>query len=186
MNRISTRDLLIALTLVAVAVSSRLLPHEPNFTALMAVGLLAATVLRSRILAAVVPMAAMVLSDAVIGGYNAGIMLAVYGAMLLPLALSPLLRGRLLIARAATASVVCSVLFFTISNGAVWAFGSMYDASASGLAACFGAAIPFFKYQLAGDLVYTLTLFAVAAALPRLVGTPTVAAQAVPARITIR
>jgi hypothetical protein len=167
MQRFPVRDAILFVLLVGIAVASRLLPHAPNFTALIAVGLLAAALFRSRILAAAVPMAAMVISDAVIGGYDARLMLAVYGAMMLPLALRPLLFGRAMVLRVGAASILCSVLFFAITNGAVWAFGSMYEPSAAGLAACFAAALPFFKYQLAGDLTYSLVLFGLAAALPK-------------------
>jgi hypothetical protein len=173
MSRVSTRDAVLFVVLVGVAVASRLLPHAPNFTALMAVGLLAAVVFRSRILAAATPLAAMVISDAVIGGYDARLMLAVYGAMLLPMAMAWMVRGStggMRLVRVGAASVVCSVLFFAITNGAVWAFGSMYEPSAAGLGACFVAAVPFFKYQLAGDLSYGLGLFAAAAAWPRVAG----------------
>jgi hypothetical protein len=167
MTRPTTRDILLFSALVATAVASRLLPHAPNFTALIAVGLLAAAVF-PRLIAAAVPLTAMLISDAVIGGYDARLMLAVYASMLLPLALRPLLRGRLPILRAASLSVLCSILFFTFTNAAVWAFGSMYDPTPAGLAACFAAALPFFKFQLAGDLLYTLTLFTLAAAIPAL------------------
>jgi hypothetical protein len=173
MSRVSTRDAVLFVVLVGVAAASRLLPHAPNFTALMAVGLLAAVVFRSRILAAATPLAAMGISDAVIGGYDARLMLAVYGAMLLPMAMAWMVRvrtGGMRLVRVGAASVVCSVLFFAITNAAVWAFGSMYDASAAGLGACFAAAVPFFKYQLAGDLSYGLGLFAAAAAWPRVAG----------------
>lgn len=167
MQRFPVRDAILFVVLVGIAVASRLLPHAPNFTALIAVGLLAAALFRSRILAAAVPMAAMVISDAVIGGYDARLMLAVYVAMMLPIALRPLLSGRAMALRVGAASILCSILFFVITNGAVWAFGSMYEPSAAGLAACFAAALPFFKYQLAGDLTYSLMLFGLAAALPK-------------------
>ena len=164
MQRFPLREAVLFVLLVGIAVLSRLLPHAPNFTAIMAVGLLAAVVFPSRILAAAVPMTAMVISDAFIGGYDARLMLAVYGAMVLPLVMRPLLSGRMMPLRVAGASVVCSVAFFVITNAAVWAFGSMYELSATGFAACFAAAVPFLKYQLAGDLSYSLALFGFAAA----------------------
>lgn len=167
MQRFPLRDAILFTLLVGIAVASRLLPHAPNFTALMAVGLLAAAVFRSRILAAAVPLTAMVISDAFIGGYDARLMLAVYAAMMLPLVLRPLLSGRAMALRVGAASIVCSIVFFAITNAGVWAFGSMYEPSAAGLAACFAAALPFFKYQLAGDLSYSLVLFGLAAALPK-------------------
>jgi hypothetical protein len=45
----------------------------------------------------------------------------------------------------------------------------MYPLNASGLAACFVAAIPFFQNTLAGDLFYSALLFGGFAVLERLV-----------------
>ncbi len=179
MHRFTPRDALLFATLVGVAVGSRLLPHAPNFTAVLAVGLLAAAVFPVRWVAAAVPLTAMVISDAVIGGYDARLMAAVYGAMVLPLVLSPLVAGRSRFAgerclRAGGVGAVGSVLFFVITNGAVWAFGSMYEYSAAGLAACYAAALPFLKYQIAGDVSYSVVLFGLASvatrALPGMAG----------------
>ncbi len=168
------RDALVFALLVGVAVVSRLLPHDPNFTAVMGVALLASVVFRSRIVAAAVPLTAMVISDSVLGWYEWRLMLAVYGAMLLPLAVAPLLRaGRAgnRLARVGLASVACSLLFFAITNSAVWAFGTMYEPTIVGLAASLVAGLPFLKYQLAGDLSWSLVLFSALALWPRSIGT---------------
>jgi hypothetical protein len=61
--------------------------------------------------------------------------------------------------RIASAAITASLLFFVITNFAVWAFGTMYPKSAAGLAECYIAALPFFRYTLAGDLSCTLLLF---------------------------
>lgn len=170
MTRISTRDGVLFALLVGLAVATRLLPHPPNFTALVAVSLLAGWAFRSRLLAACVPMAAMILSDAVIGGYSLGIMIAVYAGLLAPLAMRRLLGDGRNAWRIGGAAVLSSLAFFVISNGAVWAFGSMYLRDAGGLLACYVAAIPFFKWQLAADLLYSGALFGLAAVLPRAIG----------------
>lgn len=167
MTRISMRDGVLFALLVGLAVATRLLPHPPNFTALVAVSLLAGWVFQSRVLAACVPMAAMLLSDAVIGGYSLGIMIAVYAGLLAPLAMRRLLGDGRNPWRIGGAAAASSLVFFAVSNGAVWAFGTMYPRDAGGLLACYLAAIPFFKWQLAGDLLYSGALFGLAAVLPR-------------------
>jgi len=50
-------------------------------------------------------------------------------------------------------------LFFLVTNFAVWV--AFYPSTLTGLAACFTAAIPFFQYTLAGDMVYSGLFFGV-------------------------
>ncbi len=56
-------------------------------------------------------------------------------------------------------SLAGSLLFFATTNLAVWALGSMYEHSWAGLAHCYVRALPFFRYTLAGDLVFSTVLF---------------------------
>jgi hypothetical protein len=54
-----------------------------------------------------------------------------------------------------------SVAFYLASNFAVWAFGTMYPKTLTGLMTSYTLAIPFFKPSLIGDLLFTAALFAV-------------------------
>jgi hypothetical protein len=58
-------------------------------------------------------------------------------------------------------------------------YGSTYSRDLSGLAACYAAAIPFFRHTLESDLLYTAVLFGAHALLSRGVarGEQVVAAQ---------
>ena len=62
-------------------------------------------------------------------------------------------------AAVATASVLAAVVFFLITNLAVWYGTDWYPRNGSGLATCYLAAVPFFKYSLAGNLFFSLGLF---------------------------
>ena len=87
MNRLSTSlrsDLVIVAGLVALGVAARLLPHEPNFTPIAASTLFAATVLRTRLLAFVVPILALVISDMVLASEMTSIRTVVYAMFMLP------------------------------------------------------------------------------------------------------
>ncbi len=155
--------ILVGITLAAAA--SRLLPHPPNFTPLFAMALFGGACFASRIAAFAVPLAAMFLSDLALG-------LVLYGTAVFPLmpyvyvsfALTVLLgcwaRSRrcspVAVAGAALAS---SILFFVVSNFGVWLQGTLYPQTLEGLAACYIAAIPFFRNTLAGNAIFTLVLF---------------------------
>ena len=55
--------------------------------------------------------------------------------------------------------IVPATLFFLVSNFAVWAFQSDYEKSLAGLARCYWAAVPFYRWMLAGDVFYIVILF---------------------------
>ena len=90
--------------------------------------------------------------------------------------------GRILLSERATAwRVVAAALlgptsFFVISNFAVWIADGMYARSLAGLAACYVAAIPFYRNDLASTGIVLGLAFGVPALLRKLSASP---AQAV-------
>jgi hypothetical protein len=148
------------IALVALGASSRFLGLAPNFAAVSGVALFAGYVFRSRLLAAAVPFAAMLLSDMILGGYHTLVMASVYLCLLLPAVAGPLLGARPSLARVGLASLGFSVLFFLVTNFAVWGTGGLgYSRTLAGLIDCYAAGIPFFRYTLAGDLAFAMGLF---------------------------
>ncbi len=151
-----TRALVIVGMVLAAAVS-RLLPHLPNFTPIAAMALFGGARLADRRLAFLVPLAALFLSDLVIG-LHAG-MPFVYGSFALIVGLGLRLRERRSALPIAGAALAGSLLFFVVTNFGTWAVGGIYPRTPAGLAACYLAAIPFFGPTLAGDAIYTTLLF---------------------------
>jgi hypothetical protein len=149
----------IAVALIGLAIATRLLPHPPNFTAVAASGLFAGAVLRSRILALVVPLAAMALSDCVLGFSNWPTMAAVYFGFAVPVCLGWVIR-RFHLALLPPAAAMCSLFFFIETNFAVWLFGGIYPHRFDGLIACYIAALPFFQHTLSGDIFWTTAIVA--------------------------
>jgi hypothetical protein len=150
--------IVVSLVLIAVCVVARLAPHPPNFTPLAAAGLFCGFLFRGRLVGLLVPLTAMLVGDFLIGGYEPRIMAVVYAALLLPFFAHRFVRQPSL-PRVAASAAACSVAFFLLTNGAVWAFGSMYTADAHGLARSLVAGLPFAKYTLAGDLVWAGVFF---------------------------
>ena len=153
---------------ILLAAASRLLPHPPNFTPIGAIALFGGAHLRERWLAFIVPLAAMALSDLVIGWHR--LVPLVYGSFALTVVIGMWLRDRKSVwPITAAAALASSVLFFVLTNFGVWAFGAMYPKTLPGLVATYVAAIPFFRNTVAGDLFYTAVLFGGFGSLERLV-----------------
>ena len=109
------------------------------------------------LLAFLVPMAALFLSDLVLGLYSH--MEVIYGSFALVVCLGLLLRRRRTPLAIAGATLGGSIIFFAITNFGVWFFGSLYPKTAAGLVTCYVAAVPFFQNTLLGDALYATVLF---------------------------
>jgi hypothetical protein len=149
--------ILTALAAIVAAAAFRLVPHFPNFTPIGAMAVFGGAYFGKRGLAFVAPIAAMLLSDAIIG-FHSGI-LFVYASVALIVLLGQLALSRPTVLRVGAAALASSVLFFVITNFGTWLLSGMYPMTLSGLAACYVAAIPFFQNTIAGDLFYSALLF---------------------------
>ncbi len=166
MNANHSRLFAILIAIVAAA-ALRLVPHPPNFTPIGAMALFSGAYLPRRGLAFVAPIAALLLSDVMLGFYHG--MAFVYGTTALVVLIGWWLSSRrspLLVGAAAVAS---SITFFVLTNFGMWLFSGFYPLSWAGLGACYVAAIPFFQNTIAGDLFYSGLLFGGFALLERAV-----------------
>lgn len=160
---------LVTLTVLVLATALfRLMPHWPNFTPIAALALFGAATFERKWLGLAVPMAAMLLSDALIGFH--GIMGAVYGSFALTWALGlwavrKTAQQQPSAGRIAVASIASSVLFFLITNFSVWYGSTFYQQTAAGLMGCYVAGLAFyngtnfFLNGLVGDLFFNGLLF---------------------------
>jgi hypothetical protein len=166
----------IFLFLVALIVAGRYLPHATNFTPAAAAGLFAGFWFRNRLLAVAVPLTGMLLSDLLIQQYYPWTtMMVVYAAMAIPALMgSALFRNSAAnvwkkAGKVTLGAVSASVLFFLTTNFAVWLFDGIYAFNWAGFTACYAAAVPFFKYTLAGDLFFATMIFGGYAVITRLI-----------------
>ena len=195
MKRGTVESLWVSSVLVLLGVGLRLYFQEiPNFAPVAAVALFAGYYLSSRKWALAVPVATMLISDRLIGGYQPALMLANYALLSLPaLCGGPLRkhfditsangrRSALSLVGLLGCSLGASIIFFVGSNLVTWAVTPWYTRDISGLVNCYVNAIPFFRYTLLGDLSFAACLFGGYATVKSLHQI----AQPVPARETVR
>ena len=163
-DRAAQRQPWIVFSLILLGVVARLVPHPWNATPIMAIALFGGTYLSKR-WAILLPLATVILSDAIIGWHTT--MPFTWTAFALTGGLAWWVRSRPGAARIATAALAGSLLFFLITNFGVWIVGGLYPPTAQGLRDCFVAAIPFYRNTLIGDLVYTGAFFSAYAVIRR-------------------
>ena len=149
---------LIAIIFVLIGVSLRLLPHPPNFAPILAIALFGGVYL-SRKIALILPIVAMVISDIFIGYYEFSLMFSVYGSFLLCVILGFWLKRHKKWYTIGGSAIISAILFFLITNFAVWVFTPWYAKTLSGILQCYLMALPFFKNTLLGNLFYVSCFF---------------------------
>src|SRR5579885_2781726 len=107
-------------SVIFAAALSRLLPHPPNFTPIAAIALFGGAYASNRALGFLVPLLAMLVSDAILG--FTGDMFVVYVAFMGISGIGLALRGRARLLPVAAATLSGSVLFFLVTNN-VWLVG---------------------------------------------------------------
>jgi hypothetical protein len=150
---------------IMFAAMARLAPHPPNVTPIGAMAIFGGACFASRRLAFILPLSAMLVSDVILActRYSVVNMLAiqpvVYVCIAAATALGQLVNDRRSVWQVGMTMMAGSILFFLVTNFATWAAGHLYPLTASGLAECYRAAIPFFRNSLIGDAVFAAILF---------------------------
>jgi len=152
-------DLALVAFLIAFNVAARLLPHLPGIWPVAASALFAGRMLRRPVLAVIVPMAAVLLSDLALAGEDWRVSAVVCAAITLPAFAGMLARRWRGVLPVVAAMLSCSLMFFLSTNFAVWAFNGLYPRTFEGLVQCYVAALPFLDRTVLGDLMWTAVLF---------------------------
>jgi len=148
---------LIIPAIIIFAAFTRLMPHPPNFTPIIAMGLFGGAYLKDRRLVFLIPLVAMVIADAFLGFH--GTMIWVYGSLILVSMMGILLTNRTSLVNCSVAALGGSLLFFLVTNFGVWLISGFYEKSIAGLITCYAMALPFFHNTLAGSVVYSAIMF---------------------------
>lgn len=147
---------LLSNALIIFAIASRFLPHPPNFTAVLSVGIFAGFLFRNKTFGYIIPIIAMIASDIILGMHST--MWAVYFSIIISAFIGANLK-KSSTGNIALSSLISAVIFFALTNFAVWLNGIMYPMNLQGLISSYISAIPFFGYTLLSTVVYSFVLF---------------------------
>ena len=145
------------LVLIAVLAFSRLIPHPPNFTPLLGMAVFAGARLDNKLFAIIAPITAMFLSDLVIGLHSG--MSIIYFAILVNVLFGFYLKNRFSSLQIGGTLISGAVLFFLITNFAVWYSSSFYSNDLAGLISCYTMGLPFFQNTLISSIIYGFGAF---------------------------
>jgi hypothetical protein len=166
LQKLSRFEWMLFVVMIVLAVASRFWIETPNFKPIAAFALLGGFAFRQPRIGIAAVLVAMLLADFCLGFYQWQVMFAVYGSFAACVGLGFLIREQLgqkigvqHVVGVTGASLAMSTLFFATTNFAVWSTSGWYATDLGGLAACYSAAIPFYRYMIQGDLLFSLASF---------------------------
>lgn len=145
---------MLAVALLILGVSSRLIFHSPNFTPVIALALFGGVYLKKS-QALYVPIVLLAITDLILGLHPT--MPFTWGSVLVISAIGLWVRNHKSVATVLGSALFSSILFFVVTNFGSWL--AMYPHTAEGFRNCYLLAIPFFRNTLLSTLVYSAVLF---------------------------
>ena len=142
---------IIVYTVIVLAIS-RLIPHPPNFTPILAMAVTMPMLTSDRYMAVVIPLLAMFVSDIFIGFHS--YMFWVYTSFIAVTLMSYMFMKQFKFVNVWIMSLLSSLLFFIVTNFGVWTSG-YYGYTLTGLITCYIMAIPFFTNTVLSTLFYS-------------------------------
>ena len=134
----------------AILALSRIIPHPPNFTPILASAIMAPMLIKDRWFGIAIPIVAMFISDIIIGFYS--YQFVIYSSIFAIALVSPMRKNY---TKLGIMTVGASVWFFLTTNFAEWIIWDYYPKTFEGLITCYTLAIPFFKNTLISTCLFT-------------------------------
>jgi hypothetical protein len=154
----TNKNILLISGMIILAALTRFIPHPFNFTAIGAMALFSGANVKDRRIAFLLPMMVMLITDLYFGFHPS--IIPVYLAFAFSVMMGITIRKKQNVLNIGGAAIICSVVFFLITNLPVWYQSiSLYPLTWSGTMESYSMALPFFGNQVAGDLIYSGILF---------------------------
>ena len=142
--------------IIALAIA-RLIPHPPNFTPILGMAVFSGAIISRRLIAYLIPLAAMLLSDLYLG-LHASIPI-IYFSLAICVLVGTFIESRVSIVNSLVSICFGVLVFFLITNFAVWYGSGMYEHSLQGILTCYFMALPFLQNTFISSLIYGMTAF---------------------------
>jgi len=154
-----------SIAFVCALALTRLIPHPPNFTPIIAIAILLGFYCKDIYFSFLILGITMLLSDLALGFH--GIMPFVYFSLFIITFLSFAFKRKLNIKSLLVFGLGSSCTFFLVSNFGVWLVMDYYPKNFAGLMESYILAIPFFKNTLISCLFYSYLTFIVLASIKK-------------------
>jgi len=148
---------LVPLSLILLLVFSRLIPHPPNFTPIIAAAVISGYFFRNAFASLMVVFVAMILSDLIIGFYNN--FFFTYFSLLSIILIFSKINKEVNFKNLYIYGFFGSLIFFIITNFGVWLFSGLYEKNLNGLIYCYFLAIPFFTNTVLSTIFFSYLAF---------------------------
>ena len=148
--------ILLIISVIFLVSLTRIFPHPPNFTPILALAIFGGAYLPNRITAISLPIISMFISDLIIGFHSQ--IFSIYATIILLSILGHLMKTKNFKNFAIT-GFTGSLIFFIITNFSVWLGGSLYPLTIDGIIQCYIMAIPFFHNTLISTMLFLTILF---------------------------
>tara|TARA_B100000945_G_scaffold259231_1_gene217111 strand:- start:576 stop:1112 length:537 start_codon:yes stop_codon:yes gene_type:complete len=148
---------LIIIAIIIFASISRLVPHPPNFTPILAIALFSGFQIKNRLLALSIPLVSMYISDIVLG-YHITI-LWVYSSLFIISFIGVILSKYQSITSFILGLFSSSLIFFIVTNFGVWLTSTFYEPNIAGLLNCYIAGIPFYTNTMLSTFIYGIIFY---------------------------
>lgn len=136
---------------ILVLVFSRLVPHPPNFTPIIAAAIFGPIFFKEKTLGLAIPILAMFISDLVLGFHI--YQFVIYVTLI---SISLLIPKNVKLLPIVSYGVLSSLWFFFTTNFAVWIAWDYYPKNLEGFLLCFTLAIPFFTNTLLSTISFVI------------------------------
>ena len=130
---------------------SRLIPHPPNFTPLIAGAIFLPFLIKDKWLIICLPILCLLISDFFLGFHT--VMIWTYGSFFL-IGLMASQFSSIKLTSLIGLSLSSPTLFFIITNFGVWMGSSIYSQDIQGLMQCYILALPFYASSLSATLLF--------------------------------
>lgn len=144
------------IAIVLVLAFTRLIPHPPNAVPIAAMALFAGAYFSNRVLAFIVPISAMFISDLLLGFHST--VWYVYAGIAITVLVGNVIQ-QLSVVRVSIATIVASIIFYLVTNFGAWLHHGMYPQNVNGLVQAYIAGLPFLRNALIANLIFSYLLF---------------------------
>jgi hypothetical protein len=144
------------IAVVLVLALSRLVPHPPNAVPIAAMALFAGAFFSNYMLAYLVPLVAMLLSDLILGFHST--VWYVYVGVVFTVFIGSMLK-QITFFKVGLAAVLASIAFYVITNFGAWLHHDMYPQNMNGLLQAYVAGLPFLRNALIANIIYSYLVF---------------------------